>query len=331
MIAVLEKLASLRLTMAGIAGVVVMSIAINRLAGFTAGWVAVPLAILSFNLVAAILVNPAFRRQPALLAFHVCLLVVVLLLGSGVLVRFEGRVEIAEGERFDPANVSVTERGILHSGSLSAIDFVQGAIEVDYRPGLLRQHTRSVIRARDPAGRAHEIALGDRVSATFGNYRFVSTMNKGYAAIVSWTGAGGESIYGSINFPSYPEFEWKQLQTWTTPTGQTVEIELALNDAARRDRDWTLTRPSFAAPVILRAGSGGELRLAPGDHVALRGGVMGIESVSLWMGYRIDYNPLLPWTLAAAMMALIALAMYFQVKYWAVRHTLGQAAGLERA
>ena len=37
---------------------------------------------------------------------------------------------------------------------------------------------------------------------------------------------------------------------------------------------------------------------------AVTGGEMTIVDLRLWMGYRIDYNPLLPWLLAAAFLAV---------------------------
>ena len=85
----------------------------------------------------------SFRLQPALLVFHVALLAVLLLAALGMLTRYEGRIELAEGSRFDPDRVETVNRGWLHRSRLSDLDVVQGDIEVDYANGLRRAATRS--------------------------------------------------------------------------------------------------------------------------------------------------------------------------------------------
>ena len=305
-----NALASLRLTPVGIAGVIVLAFTGNRYPDLGMDWVAIPLALLAVNLLAAIAVNGQFRRQPALLAFHVCLLAVVTLLAAGVMLRFDGKVELVEGERFDPGNVVEADAGWWHGGDLFAIDFAQGPVEVEYRSGLVRQSTRSTIF--DPVTES-ERTIGDRVSADFDGYRFVTTMNKGYALIVSW-GTGDDVRYGSINFPSYPEFEWKQVQEWTPPGGMPLTFELEFEAPAPRDRDWVLS--IARKPVAVTVSSpDGTTRLVEGDSLRFDGGTLGIETTRMWMGYRVDYYPLLPWAFAAAMLALLAMAAYFQRRF----------------
>ena len=67
---------------------------------------------------------------------------------------------------------------------------------------------------------------------------------------------------------------------------------------------------------LLLSVAGQEMReLRPGDSFRLQHGTLTVEDLRLWMGYRIDFNPLLPWVFAAAMLALIALAVHFQLKF----------------
>ena len=321
MTGLLQRMASLKLTLIGIVGVIAMAFIPNRISGFDTAWVALPLAVLSANLLAAILVNRSFRRQAPLLVFHICLLAVVLLLGAGVLMHMDGRIEIVEGEYFDPAGVVLTDVGRWHPDRLSDLAFAQGTIEVDYQQGLVRQRTRSEILKRDPDGRERRFAAGDSVSATFGDYRFVTTMNKGFTLIVSWSDNAGGIQFGSINFPSYPEFEWKQVQEWTTPDGTPLVLELDFVEQAPRDSAWTLSSRLAPTRVSVREAATGTRSVQPGARIVVGTGTLGIEDVRMWMGYRIDYNPLLPWTFAAAMLALIALAIHFQGAFWPARRS----------
>ena len=72
--------ASLRLTLAALA-LLALDVLLTYRAEVRASWpLAVPLALLSVNLVAAVLSNATFRRQGALLAFHLALIAIVLLI-----------------------------------------------------------------------------------------------------------------------------------------------------------------------------------------------------------------------------------------------------------
>ena len=74
---VLKTLASLRLTMAGLAALIINSVAISQWPEASLPWVVLPLSVLAVNLFAALIVRHAFRQQAALLLFHVGLLAVV--------------------------------------------------------------------------------------------------------------------------------------------------------------------------------------------------------------------------------------------------------------
>jgi len=321
MMSILTRLASLKLTLFGILGVIVLAVLSNKGPELSTGWLVLPLAFLSLNLLAAIGTNSAFRGQPALLVFHVCLLAVLLLLGIGLLIRFDGHVELVEGETFNPNVVQVTEQGAWHASNLDSVSFEQGEIEVAYLPGLIRRSTRSVITEIRPDGDIRNVVIGDRVNTTVSGYRFISTFNKGLAVVVVWSDAYGNQRRGSINFPSYPEYEWKQLNTWTTPGGEKVELELKLAIVAPRDEAWLLRSDSVPFAIELRRDANPPRILWPGDTMKLRDGMLRIENLRMWMGYRIDFYPLLSWVFTAALFALVALYMHFQMKFWPARQS----------
>jgi hypothetical protein len=73
----------------------------GRSGAFGVGVVALVIALLSLNLLAALVVHPAFRRQLPLLVAHLALLALVVLAGFGRLAALDGRFELTQGVPFD--------------------------------------------------------------------------------------------------------------------------------------------------------------------------------------------------------------------------------------
>jgi hypothetical protein len=323
----LERLASLRLTLAGLVALIATVLAVYRQGDSALYWIAAPLTFMALNLLAAILTNRSFRLQPALLVFHVALLAVLLLAALGMLTRYEGRIELAEGSRFDPDRVETVNRGWLHRSRLREFDVVQGDIEVDYANGLRRAATRSELVFGGTSRR-----IGDRVVAEVAGYRLQSTFNKGYALVLVWDDGVSPPVAGTVHFPSYPEFEWKQRNEWLTPAGETLELQLVLDRRVPESGPWTLRSRGTGYGVMVHRAGHPPRRLAPGDTVLLRGGRATVADLRLWMGYRVDANPLLPWTLAAAFLALMALGGHFHRKFRPARIAAkGTIGALEQA
>jgi cytochrome c biogenesis protein len=312
---VLNTLASLRLTMAGLAGLIANSFAISQWPDASITWLVLPLSVLAVNLFAALIVRHAFRHQAALLLFHVGLLAVLMLVVAGVLVRFDGSVEVIEGETFDAGAVTVRGAGWLHPDRLDRVGFTQGPLEVRYLSGFQRDTTHSRVTVMRADGSEVRRDIGDRQGFTSHGYRFMTTFNKGYTVLVLWRGSGGEEVLGAVNFPSYPSFDWKQVNDWTTPAGETLTFELKLAQRVPDDSPWTLSSRDVGYTVGIANGSRTEETLVPGESLAVRGGEITIVDLRLWMGYRIDYNPLLPWLLTAAFLSLGALGVHMAQKF----------------
>lgn len=306
----LRALGSLRLAFAGMLVLAAAVLASGR-GAFAATWLAAPLTLLALNLLAAIATHPRLRCAAGLLVFHVSLLAILLGAALALLVRFEGRVEIVEGQRLDAGQVEVIARGPWHRPGLDAAAFTQGAIEVDYAPGPVRRATRSEVRV---GGEVR--ALGDNQALYAGGYRFVTTSNKGYAALVTWTGDDGTAASGAIHFPSYPLYDWKQHNDWVTPRGE--RLRLTLEPAARppAERAWMLRSAGNDARLIVE-GVRGRRELAAGGTLALDGGRLRFEGARLWMGYRVDYTPLLSFLFLAAAAGIGGLGWHFYSRLWA--------------
>ena len=319
------KLGSLKLSAILMLPLIVTVFAVNQLNYVSNNWVAIPLALLGVNLLAAISTNSSFRRQPALLAFHVCLLLVVVLAGLGALLQYDGHVELVEGEIFDASRVEVTDRGLLRHSGPESLKFEQGRIAVEYAPGLIRQSTFSDVMVNGEAGYTSALRFGDRANMTICCYRFSTSFNKGFAAILKWTGNDGSVLLGSINFPSYPEYEWKQINDWTTPGGENIELELVLSTAADRTGAWRLQSEGSEFAINISRSDGQTTRLLRGESLSLAGGQLTAADLRLWIGYRVDSNPMLQCVFIAALMSLAALSLHFNKKYWNV----GQRHGTE--
>ena len=315
MIPILKAIASMKLTLVGLTALVANSFAVSQWPEVAIPWLVLPLSLLAINLLAALLVRHAFRQQAALLLFHVGLLGVLLLVAANVLMRFDGSVEVVEGTAFDAAGVNDRARGWLHPDRLDRVNFSQGLLEVHYRSGLQRDTTHSRVVLNRPDGNGIERDIGDRVGFTSNGYRLMTTSNKGYSVLVLWREAGGRETFGVVNFPSYPRFDWKQVNDWITPAGETLTLELKLAKRVPEDGPWTLRSRDVGYEVGISSAAQPERVIEPRQSIAVKGGEITIVDLRLWMGYRIDYNPLLPWLLTAAFLSLGALAVHMAQKF----------------
>lgn len=133
---------------------------------------------------------------------------------------------------------------------------------------------------------------------------------------------------GALHFPSYPRYDWKQVNRWTTPAGESLVLELTPSGPTPVDRSWALDSRDVQAALFISAGSDSHA-LLPGEAVRLAGGSLRFEGLRLWMGYEIYYNPVLPWLFTAAVIGVLALGWYFSVKFRAGA-VAGSPAGCQK-
>ena len=315
-----KKLASLRLTLAGMILLVALALIGTRSSVVDVGVTTLPIAVLVLNLLAAIATNRSFRTQTGLLVFHVGLLLVFVLVGLSVLTRFDGHVEVVQGGSFDGRDVEVTEQGWLYEGNLADVQFVQGDIQVDYLPGLIRQSTRSTIEFESANGVPQRVTIGDSRGAEFAGYRLLATFNKGLALILRWDGNDGDVRYGAVHFPSFPQYDWKQVTQWLTPAGQQVEMKIEFAEPiVRSNEQWVLQQPQVAFAVRTSSTDMPEVVAHLGESIEVTGGSLRIDDLRMWMAYRVDYFPYLPWMFVAAMLAIGGLLAHFGSRYLPVR------------
>lgn len=311
----LARLASPKLTLAVLimlgAGVLAYEPAVSN----TVWLLVAPLLLGALNLSAAMLVNPVFRRQTALFAFHLALLAIVVLVATGRLTYLKGELELAEGEAFSGV-LARSERGPWHRSQLERAQFVNDGFSIRYEKGVRRAETRNTVRWLDDSGRVQRTVIGDNEPLVRYGYRFYTSFNKGFAPVFVWHPAAGSAPQrGTVNLPSYPIHEYRQALEWTLPDTQTTLWTLLQFDEVLLDPEQV---SRFRLPerhtLVVRIGDTRH-ELAPGARLTLPQGVLEYERLSAWMGYTVFHDWTLPWLFVACLLAVASLAWHFWKKF----------------
>jgi cytochrome c biogenesis protein ResB len=273
------------------------------------------MALLSLNLLAALVVHPAFRRQLPLLVFHLALLALVLLAALGRLTSLDGRFELTQGVPFDGTLLDA-RAGLLHRDGLAALSFRHEGFEIDYAPGRKRGATRNRVVWTDAAGAPQSAVIGDHRPLRLDGYRIYTSPNKGFAPLLRWTPrGGGEPVTGVVHLPAFPAHELRQSLEWTLPDGRKAWVLLQIDE--------TLIDPSAATSFRLPEKHRLVFRMDPlrhellsGQSVDLDGGTLTYVGLRSWMGYRVSHDPTLPWLLAASLLAALALAWHYTQRFF---------------
>jgi cytochrome c biogenesis protein len=332
MTGLLRRLASSRLTLAGMLGLAVGAALNYDNPVSTPVWVLViPLAVLAVNLCAAVISDPRINRRGGLLVFHLGLLAIAVLAAIGRLTHMEGKVELTVGDAFSPAELMEVREGPWHLGNPQDIRFVQGPFTVDYGTGLARGPTRSEVLVADGQGGWERRTVGDDKPLLTGGYRLYTTFNKGFAPILTWIPERGAPVTGAVHMPSYPLFEHRQANRWTPAGGQEIKFWLELETGLKPDGDWRFDPGRSSGVLVVRSG-GQRIELRPGESARLENGSLRYERLSSWMGYKLFYDPTLHWLFLAAVIAICGLAAHFWRKFGAVQaYAAAQEAARDKA
>lgn len=277
--------------------------------------VAVPLSMLVINLLAAIAVNPVFRVQMPLLAFHLALLLLLLLVVAGRLTYLQGWTEVSEHAEFN-GELTGYQAGPLHGWGIRNLQFINQGFSIHYLPGPKRGKTSNRIGWTDEAGEQRHAEIGDGHPLVLGGYRFYTSFNKGFAPVFTWIpNNGGEPVTGDIHLPAYPEHANRQVSEWTPP-GETSPLWMMLDFdevILDPDHDSFFRVPEKHVMIIRQAENRHEMR--PGSGIDLTGGRLQYNGLRTWMGYTVSYDWTRPWLVAAAILAMSSLGWHFVRKY----------------
>jgi hypothetical protein len=286
--------------------------------GLVGGTVWVPalalaIGLLALNLLAALVMHPAFRRQLPLLVAHLALLALVVLVAAGRLTALDGRFELTQGLPFD--GLIEAKTGPLHRDRLSRLDFRHEGFEIDYAPGRRRGATRNPVTWSDAEGQTQRAVIGDHRPLVVDSYRIYTSSNKGFAPLLTWVPAQGEPVSGAVHLPSFPVHELQQSREWTLPGGGVAWVMLQFDEQLIDPTGPASFRLPDSHRLVLRVG---DLRaeLAPGERVEIPGGTLVYERLSTWMGYRVWYDATLPWLLAASLLAAFSLTWHYTRRFF---------------
>ena len=312
--AVLAHFGSLRTTlvcMALLAGAAVAGQVNGATASLALG---VALAALALNLLAALVVHPAFRRQLPLLVCHLALLALVVLVALGRMTALDGHFELTQGAGFDGKLIEASA-GRWHRDGLAGLVFRNDGFEIDYAPGRRREATRNSVTWRDADGTPHASVIGDHRPLVLDGYRFYTSPNKGFAPLLTWRPRQGEAVTGAVHLPSFPMNELQQSREWTLPDGRKIWVMLQFDETLIDPNARAAFRLPDSHRLVLRFDA---LRaeLAPGARVELDGGTLVYEGLRTWMGYRVSYDWTLPWLLAAALLAAFSLMWHYTQRFF---------------
>lgn len=313
---VLRRLAAPRLTFA-IFVLFLLGILFAHLATWSFSPVVSTCCVLwALNLIATLSTNVKFRRQPALLVFHLALLAIVVLVAFGRLTYLKGQAEVLEGQSFDGRLVNL-ESGRFHPWSLDKAVFVNHGFQVRYAPGLKRLETRNRVSWIDGQGLEQTLVIGDDLPLVFNGYRFYTTWNKGFSLLFEWHPAGGSVRVGAVNLPGYPGNALKQAQQWKLPgLPEPVWAMLQFDgDLIPVDRDGEFRLPDDYRIVVRYGTQRWELDPAGSVAIDLPGGQLRYVGLTTWMGYLVTWDATIPWLLAAATIAVLSLSGHFLQKF----------------
>lgn len=312
---IFEWLASLKLTLLAIIAFAA-GIVLSYTGMLDGTWaLAAPLALLAANLSAAVLTRPVFRRQRALLVFHLGLIAIVLLLAAGRLTYLRGRVEIAEGAQFD-GQLSAFEAGPWHRSRLDRVHFSNDGFRIAYAPGVQRDKTRNAVRYVDADGAERSAEIGDQTPLILAGYRFYTSPNKGFAPTFVWYPAGASApVLGTVNLPSYPIHEYRQARDWQLPgTAIKVWTMLAFDEIILDPLKPSEFRLPGKHKVVVRIANV-RRELQPGQAVQLAEGRLVYDGLRTWMGYTVFYDWTIYPLLAACVVSVAALGWHFRRKF----------------
>jgi len=145
-------------------------------------------------------------------------------------------------------------------------------------------------------------------------YRIYSTSNKGFAPRLTWVGDNGVTERGSVHMPSYPLLYFRQSNEWTPPGGALIKFWLQLETGLNKDNAWVLD-PARANGVLVINSDGQRHEIKPGQSLALSGGTLYFDELSSWMGFKVFYDPTLPWLFFCAMLTVLGLVIHYWQKF----------------
>ncbi len=311
----LHALASLRLTLFGLA--LLLACLFASLQGWLSTTVLLvgPLTLLAINLVATIASNRKMRHQPGLLLFHLCLLAIVLLAAMSRMTYLKGGVEVTEGMEFTN-EFTMVDAGPWHTGNLKDVRFINQSFHIDYSPAVTIARTENSVRFLDASGQWRESLITEQKPLELHGYRFYVTANKGFAPVFTWFPADGSMPQaGAIHLPRYPMHKFAQAMEWPIPgTDIVLWLQLMVDENLLKEGEASRLQTPQSYHAVIRQGDMRKV-LNPGERLVLPQGELELTELRMWMGYLVFYDWTIPWMLTSSTLAVLSLGWHFWRKF----------------
>lgn len=285
-------------------------ISIQRPDWITAAWLA-PLGLFSLSLCAAIVSRPRFRADAALLGLHLALLALIVLFATARLVYLDGATTLTDGgEAFD-GRLDVDRRGPWHPDTIQRLRFSNEGVVESFHPGQRWPQTENRVRWWLPDGSSHTALIANDTPLLLDGYRIYPTFNRGYSPVFHWLGKDGFEETGSVQLRVDTDFG--MANEWVLPNGETVWVMLETDARTRMEPGETRTglgSETLNHRLVVRFGDHRQT-LGAGESLQFADGTLTYRELRSWMGYRVVYDPTIPWVTAAALLAVACMIAYY--------------------
>lgn len=273
----------------------------------------VPLALMAVNLTAAIASNARFRADLPLLVFHLSLLAFTGLLAVSWLSYFDGLAKVMVDERF-AGDLLNAKRGALHGDRARLLRFSNDGFTETF-DGKYR-HTRNRVRFKDGDGIMREGEIGDDRPLVVDGYR-IYTRARGYAAHVQWEPDDGGLQLTTVQFGPLGKDGFTPGTQWQIQNGPPVWLSLSTEvDQPRSGATRENLGVKDARNTLVVRHEGRFHDMAIGDSVALPGGRLHYGGMRAWMGYRIVYDPAMPWLIGTLAVGIASMVWFYARRLW---------------
>lgn len=270
-----------------------------------------PLTLLVLNLLAAIISTPRFRADLPLLTFHLALLAFVVLLIIARLTYLDATATLTEGTSFT-GQTNRESRGPLHRANLADLRFRNEGLLA--APGARERRTSNEVRWWDETGASHAAAIGQDRPLVLDGYRIYPT-RRGFAPKFLWHPDGKGAEFGTVHLDYVGSDGFASSAAWQLPDGPEVWIMLDM-EAVKQAEGTKRVLPGAgkaAYPLTVRV-AGKRFELQPGETADIPGGRLTYAQLGSWVGYRISYDPTMPWLIATVVAAVGSLLWFYGVR-----------------
>jgi len=329
----MHYLASPRLTIAFFLVTAVGALLVARAGANATLMMTLPFTLLVINTVAAVICKARFRADPPLLLFHLALLILVVLLVLSRLVYFQGGVILSEGTAFS-GDLTVNEQGALHQGNVGGLRFQNEGFTDNFRQRSHENITYNQVRWWDDTGTSYMSVIGDDRPLILDGYRIYTTRHRGFAPLFYWqpeANAAGE--YGTVQLEDKGGTSFAPAASWQLRGGPDVWLMLVLDKTApEQGRDTgNFDTHAIAHKLIVRF-NGERHFMDPGGNLELEGGRLSYVRLDSWMGYRLVYEPLMPWLVATVAVGVFSLLwLYTRLFFRPVKKAMTRDATIVEA